>query len=195
MKIIGLTGGVGSGKSTVAHILEEKYGAYLCIADEIGHKAMKIGEKPYCQIVEFFGKDVLGKDLEIDREKLGRLVFQDNKKLNILNSFIHPYVYEDIGETIRQLRKKGKVPLVVVESAILIEAGYTKICDEIWYVSASKELRKKRLVEDRGYAPEKIQRVMENQLDEEEFCKNSTRILYNDGDEQAIYRQLEIFLV
>lgn len=195
MKIIGLTGGVGSGKSTVAHILEEKYGAYLCIADEIGHKAMKIGEKPYYQIVEFFGRDILNKDLGIDREKLGRLVFQDNKKLNILNSFIHPYVYDYISHTINQLRKKGTIPFVIVESAILIEAGYTMMCDEIWYVSASKETRKKRLMEERGYTLEKIQGVMENQLSEDEFCKKSTRILYNDGDEQAIYRQLEIFLV
>lgn len=195
MKIIGLTGGVGSGKSTVAHILKEEYGAYLCIADEIGHKAMKLGESPYHQIVEFFGKDILDNNQDIDREKLGRLVFQDLNKLNILNSFIHPYVYEDIVETISNLKNRKIITLVVVESAILIEAGYTKICDEIWYVSASKELRSRRLMEDRGYTIEKIQRVMENQLDEAEFCQNSTRILYNNGDIQEIKRQLEIFLV
>lgn len=195
MKVIGVTGGVGSGKSTVMHLIEEEYFCETIIADEIGRKLMEKGNKSHHLIIEYFGDDIVDTDGEIDRKKLGDFVFQDKEKLNKLNSFIHPYVREYVEERIQFRKLENKIPYLFIESAILFEAGYEILCDEVWYVYADSAERRERLRKNRNYSEEKINSILANQLDENEFCNKCTKIIYNNSEIATIKKQLQIMLV
>jgi dephospho-CoA kinase len=195
MKIIGLTGGVGSGKSTVAQIMKEKYNAHIVIADKIGHIAMEKGANTYIEIVHCFGNDILDAGGNINRRRLGEIVFNNLDQLLLLNSIIHPFVYQYIQNEIRQVIEEAKTDIFIIESAIIIEAGYKELCDEIWYVSSTKEIRSERLRKTRGYSQEKIDSIMSNQLSDREFSNNSTKTIYNNINIDKIYEQLELIVV
>lgn len=180
MRIIGITGGVGAGKSTVLSYMQKEYGAVICEADKAAHILEEPGQKCYRKIVEYFGKDVLKETGEIDRKKLGEIVFSDPGKLHVLNAIVHPAVKEYIREEIEKEKEKG-TGLFLVEAALLIEEHYDEICDELWYVYADPEVRKKRLRESRGYSEERIDGIMKNQKSDEEFRKHCAKILNNSG--------------
>ncbi len=186
--VIGITGGVGCGKSTVMSIMREKYGYTLLEADKIGHMLMKPGQSVYNKIIEHFGDGILDKDSEIDRKKLGEIVFSDEKELEFLNSLIHPGVREYIENRIKNALPNENF---LIEAALLIEAGYKDVCDEMWYIYADKEVRAKRLKESRGYSDEKIRDVMNNQLSEEEFRKNTNRVIDNNESIQNTTMQIK----
>lgn len=173
MKVIGLTGSVGSGKSSAAHILERDYGAFLLLADEIGRKLMEPGEISYREIRNWFGSGILKEDQTIDRELLSARVFSDPEQLKKLNSFVHPHVTGVIKEALALLREDGSYPYAVVESAILFDVHYEEFCDEVWYVCAEDEIRKKRLMDSRGYTEEKIQSILRQQKSHEEYRRRS----------------------
>ena len=121
MKVLGITGGVGAGKSTILDYLNRRYHARIIEADKVGHFLMEPGQKVYYHIVETFGSGILRGDQSIDRQKLGKLVFDDQEKLVKLNCLVHPAVKEYIASEIEKERKEGKVPFVAVEAALLIE--------------------------------------------------------------------------
>ncbi len=199
MKIIGLTGSVGSGKTTVAHILEKEFGAKVLIADEIGHFFMQPNREGYQKILMEFGEDILEdtKDKEnrkIDRKKLAEKVFKDISQLEALNHIIHPLVKEYLANMIARERKKGECSYLFIESALLIEAGYEKICDELWYVTAKEEIRRKRLKASRNYSDEKITSILKNQLSDEIFRKKCKKVLENNGDIAEILQQIKFLL-
>jgi dephospho-CoA kinase len=199
MKIIGLTGSVGSGKTTVAKVLEKEFGARVLITDEIGHVFMEPGEEGYIRILEEFGEDVLGEDEEngkwkIDRKKLGGKVFGKPERMEVLNGIIHPLVNRYVAEVIEEERKRGELSYLVIESALLIEAGYEKICDELWYVTADDEVRRERLKASRGYSDEKISDILKNQLSDEMFLKNCTKVLKNNGGVSEILQEVKVLL-
>ena len=131
MKVIGVTGGVGSGKSVILSILEKEYGAQTILADLVAHDLMEPGAKSYMEIVETFGDSILQEDGAIDRQKLGSIVFADEKKLEQLNGITHPNVKEEIKRRIAKIRKKGEASMIVLEAALLIESGYEDIYDEL----------------------------------------------------------------
>lgn len=195
VKVIGITGQVGSGKTTVATIMKETYGAYMLIADAIGHDCMNKGGISYEYILNYFGESILDKEENIDRKVLGSIVFQDEEKLEILNSMIHPFVMNYIIDEIKRIKTEKKDGYIIIESALLIEAGYKEICDEIWYIQVDAEEREQRLIRNRGYTKEKIQSMLKNQLSEEEFLKHATHVIYNNGEIQEIKSQLEYLLV
>ncbi|MFQ9151710.1 MAG: dephospho-CoA kinase [Blautia sp.] len=145
MKVLGITGGVGAGKSTILDYLNRRYHARIIEADKVGHFLMEPGQKVYYRIVETFGSGILKGDQTIDRQKLGRLVFEDQEKLMKLNSLVHPAVKEYIASEIERERKEGKVPFTAVEAALLIEDHYDTICDELWYIYADEDVRRRRL--------------------------------------------------
>lgn len=174
--VIGITGGVGCGKSTVMSIMKEKYGYILLEADKIGHMLMEPGQKIYKKIVEHFGMDILHSDGTIDRKRLGEIVFSDEMELEYLNSLIHPGVREYIDN---RLKKSMSNENFLIESAILVEAGYKDICDEIWYIYVDESIRRTRLKNSRGYTEEKIDSIINNQLSDEEFRKNADIIIDN----------------
>ena len=186
MKVLGITGGVGAGKSTILEYLTRAYGARVIQADQVGHHLMEPGQRCYYQIVETFGSGMLKGDQTIDREKLGKLVFADKEKLEKLNGIIHPAVKAYIAEEIEKERKNGKVPFVAVEAALLIEDHYDVICDEIWYIYVDEKTREKRRASSRGYSEEKTKSILRSQLSDKRFrmaCQfvvdNSSTIVEN----------------
>ncbi|MBE5968547.1 MAG: dephospho-CoA kinase [Lachnospiraceae bacterium] len=194
MKVIGITGGIGSGKSLVAKILIEKHGAYFLNTDRIAKEQMEIGGISYAGVVDFFGNSILTEDKSIDRTKLSKIVFQDKEKLMKLNTLTHPNVLKAVEEELDSLRKAGKVPYVIIETALMIEAGYDFICDEVWYVYTPEEIRRERLKKERNYSDQKIDSIFENQRKEEEFRKKYPKVIENTGDIQKLCKQVERLL-
>lgn len=179
MKVIGITGGVGCGKSTVLAMLKELCKAYMVMADEVAKELMQPDAAGFSQVVDFFGAEILNQDGEIDRPKLARIIFDSPNKRMVLNSIIHPLVKKTIMETITHLRIEGTVDYVFVEAALLIEEHYEVICDELWYVYAPVEMRRKRLKESRGYSDEKIKRMLKSQLSEMQFREKCSVVIDN----------------
>lgn len=195
MKIIGITGGIGAGKSTVLSILEQEYGAYCVEADKVAHKLMEPGEAVYQKIVEVFSTEVLDQQKQIHRGRMSVLVFQHPEKREQLNQIVHPAVKQYIRKDIERCRKEGTVAIYVLEAALLIEDGYKQICDEIWYVFAEEEQRIKRLMESRDYSREKCIQILNSQSTEEFYRENCNRIIQNHGDIENTKKQVEQFLM
>ena len=182
MKIIGITGGIGSGKSRVLHLLQTQYQAYIVEADSLAHKLMQKEQPAYNRICETFGTDIVGTDGELDRTILGKIVFGNEKKLQQLNAIVHPAVKQYIKEDIAFHRKKEDVKYYIIEAALLIEDGYKDICDELWYIYADKEIRISRLLSGRGGTRQKWISVMENQADDDFYIQNCEHIVNNNDD-------------
>ncbi|MCI8562211.1 MAG: dephospho-CoA kinase [Lachnospiraceae bacterium] len=192
MYVIGLTGGVGSGKTKAANMLAEIAGAQLLIADKLGHQVMKKGEVGYQKIVECFGDGILDGQGEIARDKLSCLVFSNEDKLKKLNAIIHPAVKGYLEDYIRE--RKGKTGYLVLETALMFETGCDLLCDEVWYVYVPSSLRKERLASQRGYSSQKCEEIMENQFSEEEFFRRCRHVIKNDGSLLELERQLRELL-
>lgn len=195
MKVIGLTGGVGCGKSTVASIIKENFQATVLIADDIGAMLMQPGQSCYKEIVAAFGEKVVLENGELDRKGIAAMVFADDEQLSVLNGIIHPKVKEYIKEEVLKIQNQKQYQYVFIESAIILECGYEDVCDEFWYVSAPYEERVRRLKSSRGYSDAKIQAIMSNQKEEKQFQEHCSVVLENDGDLEKIYSQLKILLV
>lgn len=195
MKVIGLTGGIGAGKSAVGTLMKEKFSVKLLMSDDIGHLSMEKGESGYNDIIKLFGKEILTEEKEIDRKKLSEIVFKDKKKLEMLNGIVHPWVRNYVEREIKKEREKGEYKYFVLESAILLESGFDTICNEIWYVDASENIRRKRLKEKRKYTDEKINAILEHQNVGNTNKDRMDRIIDNNGDLEGIVLQLEKLLV
>ena len=194
MRIIGITGGIGTGKSTILHLLGDKYQAYIVETDKLAHQLMMPGEHAYEKIVKHFGIEILLEDGSIDREKLGRLVFQNETELAALNAIVHPAVKQYILEDIEEKKKAGLVKIYVIEAALLIEDGYKAICDEIWYIYVEKEERIRRLITGRGGNREIWESVINNQSSEEFYRENCNQIVENGGDIQKTAERIQHLL-
>lgn len=181
--VVGIAGGVGSGKSTVLGILEKEYGAFVCMADQLGHKAMVHGTDTYRQIIDVFGREILLESGEIDRNALANIVYRDDELLQRLNAIIHPFVFSEIQ---RLIRRHAADRLFVLETAILFETGCDKLCDEVWGVLTEDEIRIRRLMESRGYSRERAEEIMKNQISNYELAKKCDRIIVNDGGREEL---------
>lgn len=182
IKVLGITGQVGAGKSTVLSHLEKRFGARVIQADAVGHLVMEPGMACYDMVLERFGREILNERGEIDRRKLGAEVFGDPGKLARLNAVIHPAVKAWIVSWIAKEREKGEVPFVVVEAALLLEDHYEKICDEIWYIYVEDSVRRERLKSSRGYSDKKINDILKNQQKDEVFRKSCQFVVDNSSD-------------
>ena len=190
MKVIGITGGVGSGKSRVLSYMEEQINAVICQADHVAWNLQEPGQKCYVEIVEHFCRDILYDDGTINRKKLGEIVFNDNKELLVLNGIMHPAVKEAIVEQIQMEREK-QTEYFVLEAALLLEDGYKQICDEMWYIYTDEMTRRLRLKESRAYSDEKIDAIMASQLSEEVFRKECQIVIDNSGDFEDTCYQID----
>lgn len=190
MKVIGITGGVGSGKSRVLTFLQERFSAMICQADHVAWELQMPGEKCHQEIVSFFGKEILNSDGTINRSALGQIVFGDPGKLAALNAIMHPAVKTRICETIEKERQK-KTPLFVVEAALLFEEHYEKVCDEVWFIYADAEIRKQRLRDGRSYTNEKTESIMKRQLSDALFREKCDVVIDNSGDFSDTCMQIE----
>ena len=145
MKVISITGGVGSGKSEVLRILQEEFGADIIIADKVAHQLMEPGKKGYGRVVAAFGTSLLSADGSIDRQRMAELIFSDKDSIEKMNSIIHPMVWSEIEYAIAHSDKN----LVAVEAA-LFDEEHNAMFDEIWYIFTSRENRTKRLMATPG---------------------------------------------
>lgn len=179
MKIIGITGGIGTGKSTVLGILREKHKAYIVEADKLAHELMSPGGSAYREIVDVFGEEILADEGEIDRDRLGRLVFASPESLDRLNEIVHPAVKDFILRDIRRKEQENTTLLYVIEAALLIEDGYRAVCDELWYVYTEREERIRRLIAGRGGNREKWEQIMKNQSADEFYLANCDVVIDN----------------
>jgi len=194
MHTIGITGGVGAGKSFVLDYIESHYKVKIYKADDIANQIKLPGEICYEPLVEIFGKDVLDDQGFISKSKMAELVFKDKSLLEKVNGIIHPAVKVFIKQEIEKESKKGEIDFFILEAALLIEDGYDKILDELWYIYASKEIRRARLKASRNYTDEKIDNIMNNQLSEEEFKKYCLVTIENNGNEEKTFLQIDTVL-
>ena len=191
MLVIGITGGVGAGKSSILKALEEHCNCKIVLADDVGNKVKEPGQKCYLQVVELLGKDILNDDLTINRMKMATKIFADAKILEQVNEIIHPAVEEYILQEIENERKKQEIDVFFLEAALLIEAGYTRYLDALWYIFSEKSVRIERLKTSRGYSDEKIRQIMEQQMSDEEFRRYADVTLDNSNEFEKTFLQIQ----
>lgn len=191
MKVIGVTGGIGSGKSLVTNILREKYGAYIVNSDGIARQQMEPGGVSYIEVVEFFGNEILLENGAIDKNKLSHIVFNDRGKLYRLNLITHPKVLDEIRNIMEQKRLDGETAYFVIETALMIESGYSFVCDEVWYVYAPEASRRAWLMSNRDYTEERIDAIFSSQKKDEDFRKNYAKVIENDSNIDNLVEQVD----
>lgn len=192
LKFIGITGGVGAGKSAVLKYLSEKENIRVMLADEIAHDLMRQGTHCYKKIVKaFMYDDILDCNGEFDRGKLAQVIFSSDEKRLKMNAIVHPEVKAYVKEQFILEKEKGKLDFLVLEAALLIEERYDEICDELWYIYASPEVRKRRLMTTRGYSEEKVHQIFKSQLPEEVYRKKCKVTIDNNGDLSQTFLQID----
>src|SRR5260370_7874708 len=190
MLTIGLTGGIGSGKSTVAKILAE-CGAPIIDADKVAHTTYAPGGAAYDGVIAAFGNEIVALDRTIDRKKLGAIVFENPERLNKLTSIVWPATFKSIRAELDGLRASGEKTPVVVEAAILIEANWQPLCDEIWLVRASRQAVIERIERQRGLKPAETEARIRAQLSDDERAKHASLVIDNDGSLDALPQLLK----
>ena len=188
MRVLGITGGVGSGKSRVLEYLRDDCGAVVCQMDETAKKLQRKGTECFDKIVENFGAEVLDSHGELDRAALGRIVFASGEKLARLNAIVHPEVLREVEKDIRRKEAEGK-NLYVVEAALLPDTG-RELCDEMWYIYADESIRRERLKASRGYTDEKIAQMIASQPQEERFRLSCSVVIDNSGSFEDTMKQI-----
>lgn len=191
MKIIGITGGVGAGKTHILSYIEENYKARVIRTDEAAEFVRMPGHAGYKKIVGLLGTEILNEDKTIDKNKMAAIIFADSEKLKKINEIMHPAVNQYVAEEIALEKKKNEKEYFFIESALLIENHYDEICDELWYIDTRAEVRRERLKQTRGYSDERISDIMSRQLSEEEFKKHCQVILDNNGNKEDVYQQID----
>jgi len=178
MKVIGLTGGIGSGKSTVSQFLAE-LGAVILDADVVGHEALKPDTEVWHKVVAAFGRQILTPIGDIDRAKLGEIVFGKPESLSQLNQIMHPRMYDMVKAQLEEYRRQG-VAAVVLEAPLLIEAGWTSLVDEVWVTVASESTVLRRLKERTGLSQAESLARIRSQLSPEERIKHADVVIDTD---------------
>ena len=189
MIVIGLTGGIGSGKSEVSRILR-KLGAELIDADRVGHQAYQPHTETWKALVAAFGEEIIQPSGEVDRKKLGDIVFSAPDALGRLNAMVHPRMYEMMKERLAELRSQG-TRVAVIEAAVLIEAEWTPLVDEVWVTDIPEETAVKR-VGGRDKLPEgEIRRRIRSQMSREERARYATVVIDNSAGTEKLRQRVQ----
>lgn len=188
--VLGITGGVGSGKSTVLDILKNQYGARIIQADQVARELMEPGGTSYQAVLTAFGESILQQDGSIDRGRLAEIIFASEEKREYLNQLTHPLVRQEVKKRIQEAKEE----LIVYEAALPREAGFSEICREIWYVHTPREIRIQRLMDSRGYSRTKCEQIMDSQIGEEAFRKMAQKVVENGESLEEMEKQLQILL-
>lgn len=184
MKFVGITGGVGAGKSTILNRLKSKYKCKIFLADEIAHLLMSPGQKCHEMLLEEFGEEAIwDEEKNIIKDKAAVFIFSDREKRVSFNKIVHPKVKEYILNEVEKEREKKELDYVFFEAALLIEDGYKELTDELWYIFTTEANRRERLKKSRGYSDEKISSIFLSQLTEQDFRENCDRVIDNNGEE------------
>ena len=191
MRFIGITGGVGAGKSEILGYIRKNYSCEIYLADEVAHLVKQPGTGCYDALVELLGQDVTDESGQIDKGTMADKIFANPALLEQVNGIIHPAVRKFLLERLEEAEAAGETELFFVEAALLIEGGYLALVDEMWYIYADEAVRRERLRASRGYSEEKIARIMSSQLTEEQFRENCDFIIDNSGNLADSYRQID----
>ena len=191
MKVIGITGGVGAGKSAMLTYLAENYNCKIIMADEVAHFVKEPGTSCYEKLVLLLSEEILNEDGTIHKAKMAEKIFASEDILEQVNEIIHPAVKEWILREIEKESERNELDFLFIEAALLIEDGYLYIVDEMWYIYAREEVRRARLKASRNYSDEKIDAIMESQLSEEEFRKNCSVVIDNSDSLMWAYEQID----
>ena len=195
MKFIGITGGIGAGKSTVLSLLKENFNCKVVLADEVAAQLMTSGHKCFDEVVALgWPTSILDASGEIDRPLMAKYMFADDELLKGVNSIVHPAVEKEVLNQVEQEKEKHNIEYFFFEAALLIECGYGKLVDEMWYVFATVEIREKRLMESRGYSKERIANMIACQRSDESFRANCDFVIDNSGSPQETLEQLRKYI-
>jgi dephospho-CoA kinase len=189
MRVIGLTGGIAGGKSLVSRQLAER-GAVIVDADKVGHEAYRPGTETYRAVIEAFGHDIVGTDGEIDRRALGGKVFGDPEARRRLEEIVWPAMRRMMQERLAELREEGTA-VAVLEAAVLIEADWLPLVDEVWLVTAAPETVRRRLFERNGLTPEQAEARIRAQLSNEKRRSYADVVIENDGSLEDLRRAVD----
>ena len=191
MKFIGITGGVGAGKSAIITYLAEHYNVKVMLADKIAADMMEPGGICYEPLKEIFLQDmVFLEDGHIDRPAMAAILFADEGKRLAVNQLVHPAVKAYVIDQFELEKKKGELDFLILEAALLIEEHYDEICDELWYIYTSSEIRRERLMLNRGYSSQRVDSMFATQLSEEEYRRHCAVIIDNNGTTEETIAQV-----
>ena len=188
-RVIGLTGGIGSGKSTVSRYLAE-LGAVIIDADKLGHEVYLPDTDTWRELVKTFGKEILAPDNQIDRKKLGTIVFSNPEKLKRLNAIVHPRMFEIAKQRIDDGRHKG-TKVVILDAPILFETNWTPLVEEVWVVVANEVNVIKRAVVRTGLTEEQVRSRIGSQMSNEERVKRAQVVIHNDGTAEELHKKVK----
>lgn len=191
MRFIGITGGIGAGKTEILNYIRQHYKCEIYLADEVAHLVKEPGTTCYDQLVELLGQEILQPDGQIDKGRMAQRIFGDEDLLEQVNAMVHPAVKEYLLEHLELARQNPEVELFFVEAALLIEAGYKGLVDELWYIYAKEDVRRQRLRQSRGYSEEKITSIMAQQLSEEVFREQCDFVIDNSGSLEESIKQIK----
>lgn len=194
LKIFGITGGVGAGKSEVLKYIKDKYNCRVILADDVGNQVKLPGEPCYEALCNLLGKDILDENGFIIKEKMAAAIFSDKDLLMKVNAIIHPAVEAYILKEIETEKENQVYDFFFIEAALLIECGYEKHVDEMWYIFSTEEVRRKRLKESRLYSDEKIDSIIKGQLSEENYRKHCKVVIDNSNDFETTKQQIDKIL-
>ena len=193
MRVIGLTGGTGSGKSVVSKGLAAA-GAVIVDADKIAHEIILKGEPAYHEIVEYYGTGILDEEGNIIRKKLGEIVFNDKEKLAFLNQCTHKYITAEVKRQISVAKEEGIATAIVVDAPLLLEAKLETVCDLVWVVYADPEVRAQRVMARDGITYELAKARIANQKSWEEYKACADHVIDNSKDLDHLQTQLDALL-
>ena len=191
MRFIGITGGIGAGKSEILVYIRRHYQCEIYLADEVAHLVKQPGTEAYRELVDLLGQDVVAGDGSIDKAAMADRIFARPELLERVNDIIHPAVKEYLLKRLERARAEGEAELFFVEAALLIEGGYLALVDEMWYIYADEAVRRERLGRARGYSQEKITQIMARQLTEAHFRKNCDFVIDNSGRLEDSFVQID----
>ncbi len=191
LKFIGITGGIGAGKSELLQYIGKHYKCEIYLADSVAHEVKAPGTKCHQKLLELLGEEIAGPGGQIDKTKMAARIFSDEGLLKQVNDILHPAVREYLLKRLERARQIGKTELFFVEAALLIECGYGALTDEMWYVYADEKTRRKRLRESRGYSEERINGIMSSQLSEEQFRAGCDFVIDNSGTLAESFAQID----
>lgn len=195
MRFIGITGGVGAGKSAILSFIRTHYRARILLADRVAEELMQPGTDCYEKLAETFANDgVFTADGILDRNRMAQVIFCSEEKRRQMNAIVHPAVKAYVLEAVAKERQKGETDYFFLEAALLIEDHYDEICDELWYIYTNEDNRRARLKETRGYSDEKIDGIFASQLSEEVFRRYCTQVIDNNGTPEQTFRQIRHIL-
>lgn len=189
--IVGITGGVGSGKSTVMAVLREHFGAKTILADELGHEALQPENETYDEICQLFGDEIVSQDGQLDRGEIAKQMYGNSEKREKMNAIVHPFVKKLIE---KKLLVWEKEPLIAIETALMFETGCDTFCQKVWHIQVTPETRIQRLMESRGYTREKAEAIMAVQMPEEESRSRCDACIENEGTVEDLVIRLQELL-